>query len=198
MTAESRIDMLYVVTGGSGSGKSALAEAKIRQLKTDATGKCYYVATMFPSKDAETQKRIARHRKQRKDGGYETIECPYRLRSLAVGVGDIYLLECMSNLLANEMFMPEGSIGYDNTFGAAKDRCEQAILQPIYALAKENIVIVVTNEVFSDGAYDGETYSAETKQYVELLGYINTQLAACADAFVEAVCGIPVLMKGEW
>lgn len=190
--------MLYVVTGGSGSGKSALAEAKIRQLKNDFNGQSYYVATMYASDDEETKKRIARHRLQRKDGGYVTMECPYNLSQIGAASGDIYLLECMSNLLANEMFMQEGSVGYDKELETMKAFCETTILQAINKLAKDNTVIVVTNEVFSDGAYDGDTYSAETKKYVELLGYINQQLVAKADAFVEAVCGIPVVMKGEW
>lgn len=190
--------MLYVVTGGSGSGKSALAEAKIRQLKTDATGKCYYVATMLATDDEETKRRIARHREQRKAGGYETIECPYNLSKLEAGAGDIYLLECMSNLLANEMFMQEGRVGFDKSYETAKAICDQVIIEPIRSISQTSDMLVVTNEVFSDGAYAGETYSAETKQYIELLGYINQSLAGVADAFVEAVCGIPVVHKGEW
>ena len=51
--------MLYVVTGGSGSGKSALAEAKVRQLKMRFTGNCYYVATMLATDDEETKKLIS-------------------------------------------------------------------------------------------------------------------------------------------
>ena len=104
----------------------------------------------------------------------------------------------MSNLLANEMFMQDGKVGFDNEIQEAKKRCDITILQPIYELAKDNLLVVVTNEVFSDGAYSGDEYSAETKRYVELFGYINQKLAAKADAFVEAVCGIPVVMKGEW
>ena len=190
--------MLYVVTGGSGSGKSALAEAKVRQLKMRSTGNCYYVATMLATDDEETKKRIARHQMQRKADGYITLECPNNLSQIKQLKGDIYLLECMSNLLANEMFMQDGKVGFDNEIQEAKKRCDITILQPIYELEKDNLLVVVTNEVFSDGAYSGDEYSAETKRYVELFGYINQKLAAKADAFVEAVCGIPVVMKGEW
>lgn len=189
--------MLYVVTGGSGSGKSALAEAKVRQLNTMSARTCYYVATMYPAKDEETQARIRRHQEMRKDSGFTTVECPMSIGHLSEG-GAIYLLECMSNLLANEMFMTEGNIGFDKSFDDAKAICEHAIIEPIWSISQTSDMIVVTNEVFSDGAYDGETYSLETKQYVELLGYINQRLAGLADAFVEAVCGIPVVHKGEW
>lgn len=186
--------MLYVVTGGSGSGKSALAEAKIRQTNKTRTGKRYYIATMLAADDAETKTRIAKHQRQRKEDDYITIECPYKLSQISHERDDSYLLECMSNLLANEMFMQEGDIGHDKDFDSMRSLCRRTILQPIYELARDNTVVVVTNEVFSDGT----AYSACTKQYMELLAYINRELAAKADAFAEAVCGIPVLIKGEW
>ena len=39
--------MMEVVTGGSGSGKSAYAEQKICGLQ-QGTGRLYYIATMYP------------------------------------------------------------------------------------------------------------------------------------------------------
>ena len=53
--------MMAVVTGGSGSGKSAFAEDKILSL---GQGKRFYIATMHPY-DEESYKRVERHRKMR-------------------------------------------------------------------------------------------------------------------------------------
>ena len=49
-------------------------------------------------------------------------------------------------------------------------------------------LIVVTNEVFSDGI----TYDDSTMQYLHYLGEINQQLAAHAEHVTEVVYGIPV------
>ena len=57
--------MMTVVTGGSGSGKSAFAEDNIVSF---GPAKRIYIATMHPY-DEESHKRVARHRKcvQEKD-----------------------------------------------------------------------------------------------------------------------------------
>ena len=51
--------MMVLVTGGSGSGKSAYAENRVMQFG-DASR--IYIATMFPF-DEESHRRIARHRR---------------------------------------------------------------------------------------------------------------------------------------
>ena len=53
--------MMTVVTGGSGSGKSAFAEDKIVSF---GPAKRIYIATMHPY-DEESHKRVARHQKMR-------------------------------------------------------------------------------------------------------------------------------------
>ena len=53
--------MLILVTGGSGSGKSAFAEDRVLSL---GEAKRIYIATMHPF-DQESFKRIERHRKMR-------------------------------------------------------------------------------------------------------------------------------------
>ena len=66
--------MVYLVTGGSGSGKSAFAENLAVKLKKQTLhGGLYYIATMH-CYDEESKKRISRHREMRKDKCFETIE----------------------------------------------------------------------------------------------------------------------------
>ena len=63
--------MMILVTGGSGSGKSAFAEDCVLAL---GEKKRIYIATMFPF-DEESKKRVARHRNMRSGKGFETVEC---------------------------------------------------------------------------------------------------------------------------
>ena len=92
--------MMILVTGGSGSGKSAFAED---QVVSFGEAERVYIATMFPF-DEESKKRVQRHRNMRSGKGFETIECYTDLAQVRVSKGSTVLLECMSNLVANEMF----------------------------------------------------------------------------------------------
>lgn len=92
--------MLILITGGSGSGKSAYAEQMVLD-QGDATR--YYIATMRPW-DKECEQRIARHRLMRADKGFETIECYQDLHLLELEPDSVILLECMSNLTAGEFY----------------------------------------------------------------------------------------------
>ena len=89
--------MMTVVTGGSGSGKSAFAEDKILSY---GARKRIYIATMHPY-DEESLQRVARHRKMRAGKGFETVECYTGLNVLDFPENAAVLLECMSNLAAN-------------------------------------------------------------------------------------------------
>ena len=63
--------MLTLVTGGSGSGKSAFAEDRVLSF---GDAQRIYIATMHPF-DEESHKRIERHQKMRAGKGFETVEC---------------------------------------------------------------------------------------------------------------------------
>ena len=76
--------MIHLVTGGSGSGKSAYAEQCI--LDFGGTRRVY-IATMQPF-GAEGQARIARHRKMRVAKQFSTIECYTNLKESAGGGGN--------------------------------------------------------------------------------------------------------------
>ncbi|MFR4441617.1 MAG: bifunctional adenosylcobinamide kinase/adenosylcobinamide-phosphate guanylyltransferase, partial [Hungatella sp.] len=52
-------------------------------------------------------------------------------------------------------------------------------------------LIIVTNEVFSDG----NQYSEETKGYMELLGRLNQELGRRSDQVTEVVYGLPLMWK---
>lgn len=200
--------MITLIIGGSGSGKSAYAEDYV--LATAADLPKYYIATMQVY-DAEGERKVERHRRLRAGKGFVTIEQPTDIGKAGIKIagnawneqekGDIHevdgmdapneekqggvaLLECMSNLVANEMFsgeqMPE------------TDAVVRRVTEEIEALAKQlTHLVIVSNNVFEDGI----AYDASTLRYIEVLGRINTRLADLADHVVEVVVGIPVSVK---
>lgn len=183
--------MLITVTGGSGSGKSEFAENLLLQLDGDGPSHRIYVATMEPFGE-EGEKRIRRHRELRRGKGFETVECYRNLRTLKLPEKDgrrpSVLLECMSNLTANELY-GEGAADLEK----AGERAEKEIMAGIEGLLSQaERLVVVTGEVFSDGI----SYDSSTEYYLRLLGQINRRLALLSDVFVEVVCSIPLYHKG--
>ena len=141
-----------------------------------------YLATMEVW-DEEDRRRVDRHRTLRAGKGFVTVERPRDLSGAEVPEGSTVLLECLSNLTANECFGPEG-------FDGAAER----ILTGVDRLRRQAAhVVIVTNELFSDGL----DYPEETARYLSMLAGLNCRLARQADRVVEVVCGLPVLWKGE-
>ena len=194
--------MITLVTGGSGSGKSAYAES----LLYSCEGIRYYIATM-QIYDAEGEKKVERHRKLRAGKGFLTIESPMNVGKIQfVCAGEpgqaqyrqeaerkgqcssekkSALLECMSNLTANEMFTKDGM--------KSEDEVVEKIVSEIQTLSQKlDNLVIVTNNVFEDGVI----YDAGTMEYLRALVRINAALAHLADRVAEVVVGIPGELKG--
>ena len=172
--------MFLVITGGSGSGKSAYAEQCVLDF---GPAERIYIATMFPF-DEECDRRIRRHREMRRQKQFSTLECYTGLKTADIPEDSVVLLECMSNLTANEMYQE----------GGAGDQTVEEILAGIhYLLKRVRHLVVVTNEIFSDGI----DYDPETMRYQSYLGQINSEMGRMADQVTEVVYGIPITVKGE-
>lgn len=208
--------MITLITGGSGSGKSAYAEKYICHASNEkGFKKKYYIATMQVFDD-EGQRKIDRHRRLRAGKGFITIEQPRDIQDAVsklqsencLKTGRLALLECMSNLVANEMFPPvdasdtkeagvkkealdepENMRDYDNTIIS---RVSKKVLKDVSILS-ENVaeLVIVTNNVFEDGV----CYDESTMNYIKAMGIVNRGLAAMAESVVEVVAGIPVEVK---
>lgn len=169
--------MLVLITGGSGSGKSEYAEERVMGLGENRV----YIATMYPF-DEESKLKIKRHRAMRKEKNFSTIECFIGIHKLNVDKEDTVLLECMSNLVANEMYQE----------GGAKENTVEFIIQGIKALnGKVKNLVIVSNEVFSDGII----YDEDTTTYLSYLGDINRRIGLMADEVIEVVYSIPICHK---
>lgn len=172
--------MVILVSGGSGSGKSQLAENLCVKLKED---RLYYVATMKVW-DEECARRIEKHRRQRAGKGFVTAEIPEDLfqRADELESGACVLVECMSNLAANEQFG-----------GKDGDPAQRIIsgLKKLFDMMDS--VVIVSNEVFTDGTPDDPAM----REYMEYLGEINCFVASVSDMVIEVTSGVPVIWKGE-
>ena len=109
---------MELVIGGSGSGKSAYAESAAAEMhralctETGTEIPFYYIADMIPH-GAETEEKIRKHREMRKDRGFQTLEwyvnLEEKIRKEEIPEGSCALLECVSNLTANEMYESDGA-----------------------------------------------------------------------------------------
>ena len=208
--------MITLITGGSGSGKSAYAEKYICHASKEKRCKeKYYIATMQVF-DEEGQRKIDRHRRLRAGKGFITIEQPRDIKDAVsklqsencLKTGRSALLECMSNLVANEMFPPvdasdtkeagvkkealdepDNMRDYENTLISLVSK---KVLKDVSILS-ENVaeLVIVTNNVFEDGV----CYDESTMNYIKAMGIVNRGLAAMAESVVEVVAGITVAVK---
>ncbi len=181
--------MLYLITGGAGSGKSEYAEHLAEQRAAALRGRLFYIATMHrDTRDPDTLERIRKHQNRRKDKGYRTIECPTAieeaerlLQSDPEGAElsrDTVLLEDLTNLYANEVYGTDGH--------------PHAVLRPLRKLARSvGALIVVSNELYSDGI----RYPSETDQFLRNLAKRTAALSAEAIEVTEVVAGLPLHLK---
>ena len=191
--------MIVLVTGGSASGKSEYAEGRALSLAEAEHKKRIYLATMQPFGE-DAARRIERHRQLRAGKGFETVERYRDIEALITGespeseafrhqaTGSVVMLECLSNLTANEMFSgaevdPEANI----------EMVKNKILKGIDALAEvADHLIIVSINVFDEGM---QQYDVWTQAYIRCLGVLNQALTVKADEAVEVVYSIPVSYK---
>lgn len=178
--------MMTLIIGGCGSGKSAYAEDYMIFLSEQK--KKYYIAAMQVN-DAEGRRKIERHRMLRSGKGFSTIEQPIDIGKAAekMEAGErTALLECISNLTANEMFAKD--------VPKTEEVVAEKIVKGIEILSKElTHFVIVSNNVFEDG----KVYDKTTMAYIRAMGRINEMLAEMADEVVEVVVGIPLVIKSE-
>lgn len=189
--------MIILIYGGSGSGKSEFAEDYV--CKTPFHNR-FYLATMI-SYDRESKLRIEKHRNQRRGKGFITLEHPMDVDEVLMEIdrikapefftnaskegGSIILLECMSNLVANEMFR-DGLI-------MDEPSCIRKILHDISKINDSvDTLVIVSNDIYEDGV----DYDIGTRAYLNALGAINRRIAQMAEEIYEVVVGIPIKIKG--
>jgi adenosylcobinamide kinase/adenosylcobinamide-phosphate guanylyltransferase len=174
--------MRIFISGGCKNGKSFYAQ---HLAKAQQTGALYYAATM-KSADTEDDERIVRHRQERDGWGFTTVEQPKNIEELLVScdTGGSFLFDSLTALLANEMFLPDGSVNEQ-----AAGKIADGLVQVLNAV--ENIVIV------SDYLYsDAMLYEPLTELYRKSLARLDCVAAQHCDAVLEVAYTNVIQHKG--
>jgi len=153
---------IQLIYGPNGSGKSKYAE----DAAMAAGEKRIYLATMV-SQNEENEKRIEKHRLQRQDKGFRTVELGWGIGEIPMEEDAVVLLEDASNLVANGIF----------AYGADAE----IALQDIIKLAEKCKKLIVV----SIGGLSAEGYDGETAYYIGQLNELNRRLEELADTVVE-------------
>lgn len=165
---------LIFVCGANRSGKSLFAE----KLVSCTEGKRYYIATMINTTE-DNQQHIIKHRNQRANLNFTTLELPFGFYQQEFEEESVVLLEDVSNLLANLIFVKnQGLEQAVNEIFKLREKCQKLFVVSILGL-------------------NAEVYEGETKDYVNLLNEINQVLFDTADAVVQMENRRPILKKGE-
>ena len=172
--------MITCISGGKGSGKSAFAEnLMLRENKAHLP--MYYLATMERA-DEDAVKRIAKHRSMRAGKGFETIEQPTNVDTCGIQKPCVVLLECVTNLVANELFSENG----------CHENVPDAVCRQLKTLdANCDRLYVVTGDMKEEDFYDGQT-----THYIRTLRETNKRVFMLAETVYEMQNGVAVKRKG--
>jgi len=173
---------IILVTGGCRSGKSVHA----LRLAQALDGQRAYVATC-PVVDDEMRKRIANHRRQRRN--WKTIEEELDLASVLRGNREyeVVIVDCLTLWVSNLMRQAEQAGRYLDE-AAITRRC-RALLAA--CRQRRGTVIFVTNEVGAGIVPD----NALARRFRDLAGRCNQVMADGAGEVIFMVCGLPLTLK---
>ena len=173
--------MLTLILGGARSGKSSFAQSLCR-----ASQRVAYLATAL-SEDEEMQARISRHRSDR-PSQWTTFEEPLRIADLVYREAlafDAMLLDCLTLWLSNWCWE------YRNQ---SVEQIESSVLAEIgrLSIVSQNVhLVAVSNEVGCGIVPQSQV----ARQFRDLQGMMNQNVAGKAQAVYHMVAGIPVLIK---
>ena len=172
--------MKIFLSGGCKNGKSYYAQ----RVAKAAGAPLYYIATMIPH-DHEDDARILRHRKERENWGFETIECGRDIQNVLNNADQngSFLLDSVTALLSNEMFAPE----------FRPDAAEKVKNDLLALVSQTPNIVLVSDFIGSDAAL----YDEWTETYRRGLAMIDRALANACDTVIEVVAGQLAFYKGE-
>lgn len=179
---------MHLFVGGTRSGKSALAQQWVERHAVGGEPCLLYVATCR-AEDGEMAARVARHQRMR---GPAWRVCEEALDPLGAITACLarpdnglraVLLDCISLWVAN--LLAEGMVHDD-------------ILARVHALADGLGACGVPCALVSAEVGLGLVpTSALGRQYRDILGETNQQLASACDSVIFATCGLPLVIKGD-
>ena len=185
---------LTLILGGVRSGKSAFAEGLARELNRPTL----YLATGQVT-DAEMAERIRRHR-ERRPADWLTVEEPLQpaaalAEALAVpNPPGVILLDSLDVWVANRLLADEAE-DFNTVESVAL-----AELERLLSVCRQGASATATNSmatflVSSEVGLSPVPPNALGRRFQDLLGTVNQQAAAAADAVYLVVAGVPVPVK---
>ena len=177
---------IMLITGGCRSGKSRYAQ----HLAEDAGEQRLFIATA-PVLDKEMEERVAQHQEMRRGRGWKTLEETLDIAGCLNKADkyDVVLCDCLTLWVSNLMFNAsnEGSILTEENI---KQLCAEVSAS---ARRTSALVLFVTNEVGLGIVPENQT----ARQFRDLSGRCNQEMAAAADSVSLLTCGIPIQLKGN-
>jgi len=168
-----------LVLGGTRSGKSTYALQRAQEWE----GQLVYLATA-EAKDEDMRQRIARHQAQRRRQRWVTVEEPievvWQLKELGENVGGV-VLDCVTLWVSNAILSNQR----EDLENQIAELVEELPLLSFHFLA-------VSNEVGLGLVPDNPL----GREYRDLLGAINQQLAKACNEVVFMAAGLPMKLKG--
>lgn len=178
---------LVLVTGGARSGKSEFAEKYVLHYGA----RCAYIATA-EILDDEMAERVRLHKARRPQTRWINFEAPYNAHEVmkeAAQQADTVLFDCLTLYMSNLLYgknAPEGTT--EQKAQAVKAEIGK-LLDAAYRSGKT--VVFVTNEVGAGIVPE----NAIAREYRDIAGWVNQQVAEAADSVFYCVAGQAVDMK---
>ncbi|UOG50560.1 bifunctional adenosylcobinamide kinase/adenosylcobinamide-phosphate guanylyltransferase [Leptospira noguchii] len=179
---------ITLITGGCRSGKSRFALELAKNIK----GQKYFIATC-PVFDEEMNQRILRHKKERDNSVWKTIEEEFNLLNLFKSKyffeKSVIVVDCLGLWINNLLYKSkiEKNKIEETTI---KENCIELVEHIRNAKVKQ--VIFVSNEVGLGLVPENKT----GRIYRDLLGICNQTIAYNADYVYFMSSGIPIKIKG--
>lgn len=180
--------MIELILGGARSGKSRLAESRVKSKTNNANNdktSVIYVATAT-AQDDEMAQRIEQHQQRRPEGWF-LVEEPVHLADVLVRHNqshNLILVECLTLWLSNLLCQSENS---PESLLLATEK--QKFLQQLKNSQAD--IILVSNETGLGVVPMGEL----SRRYVDEAGWLHQELAQISDRVTLVVAGLEQTLK---
>ena len=175
---------VIMVTGGSRSGKSVIAEQKAKEYGKRSV---LYLATAIPIDD-DMKERIRMHQ-ERRDPEWGTYEVVRNTEKNTI------LLDCVTVMITNILFEEEDR-DFDKISASEVEKLENEVIKELSNLVKairdeDKTLVIVSNEV---GMSLVPSYRLG-RIFSDISGKANQVLASLSDEVYVAISGLPLRLK---
>ncbi len=174
--------MIIFVTGGMGSGKSSFALKFAEDIsKRKNISKKIFLATAQPI-DEEMKQKIKKHKDERKNLNWETVEEYENIHKYIKGKDKIILIDSLTTWLGN-LF---------HYYGNSQAKIKKKVKELISALKRFKGVILIVSDQVNWGVIP---FEKSTRMWLRTLSSVNEEIAKTSSEVYLLVSGIPVRMK---